>query len=181
MEDDDQTDPAQAGGESDPPCAPPDETRMEIWTDGPMKYWPSAVQRQLGTFLRQNYGGAWINYSDAPADRKAFWFAHFKRTYFYPPHRAARIEGQFSAVAAKLIRDAIDDQKRRDRSGGPIQGWITPEQWTTMKARFSERSYQERSEKAKVARSSAGKWCSGSIPMTEHFRRLIKRVRTRTW
>ncbi|KAJ6823716.1 hypothetical protein M6B38_127655 [Iris pallida] len=161
--------------QSDPPCAPQDETRMEIWADGPTKYRPSSVQRALGSFLRSNYGGPWINYSDASEERKAFWFAHFKRTYFYPPHRAEQIERQFLTVATKLIRDAIDDQKARQRSGKPIAGWITPDQWTTMRARFEELGYRERSEKAKAARTMAGKWCGGSIPMTEHFRRLVNR------
>ncbi|KAJ6839892.1 putative DNA-directed RNA polymerase II subunit RPB1 [Iris pallida] len=91
------------------------------------------------------------------------------RICFSIQHRAELIEGMFPAVAAKLIRDSINDQKDRDRAGKPIQGWITPDQWNTMKARFEDPKYKEKSEKAKAARQHASKWCGGSIPMTEHF------------
>ncbi|KAJ6844807.1 plant UBX domain-containing protein 8 [Iris pallida] len=81
----------------------------------------------------------------------------------------------FSAVTAKLIRDAMNDQKDRERCRKPIQGWIIPDQWTAMKARFDASRYKERSEKAKAARHKASKWYGGSIPMTEHFRRLVSK------
>ncbi|KAJ6845116.1 hypothetical protein M6B38_288865 [Iris pallida] len=56
--------------QADYACAPPEETMTEIWADG-TKYLPPSVQRRLGHFLRTNYGGPWINYSDAPDERKA--------------------------------------------------------------------------------------------------------------
>lgn len=65
----------------------------------------------------------------------------------------------FSVVTAKLIRDAIKDQKARDCAGKPIQGWITPDQWIAMKARFDEPRYKKRSKKAKAAKQKASKWC----------------------
>ncbi|KAJ6804327.1 putative aspartyl aminopeptidase [Iris pallida] len=157
-----------------PPERPANETRIELWPDG-KAFFPLRAGIELGELIRGNFHGPYLNFRSIPEPKKYIWLDMLRKSYWWPDHREIEIKKCYKSVAGKRLGDMVSDQKSfAAHDENKRKDWLKEEYWKKMKEDMAKPEYKIRSDRAKAARAKAGLHTGGSIPTSEHFRRMCE-------
>ncbi|XP_057440246.1 uncharacterized protein LOC130732151 [Lotus japonicus] len=150
--------------------------RMLIRPAPSNEFEPSGIVREIMTIIKSKFVGNWTSYATTnkfDPDLTNMWFNEFKRKFRWLPEHDIQIRKSFDHKASTGLGDSLYRVRIKRDSGT----WIPEQNRKVMEQKWKEDAEWKR--KAAInsnnRKSSSGPLhTGGSIPSSEHFRRLEK-------
>ncbi|XP_057452431.1 uncharacterized protein LOC130744256 [Lotus japonicus] len=148
--------------------------RMLIRPAPSNEFEPSSMVRDIMTIIKSKFVGSWLSYAKAnkhDKDLTDMWFNEFKRQYRWLPEHDIQIRKSFDHKASTGLADTLYRVRTKKDSGT----WIPEQNRKEMEQKWKEDDWKRNAaNNANNRNSSSGPLhTGGSIPSSEHFRRLI--------
>nr|GMD75672.1 putative transposase En/Spm [Ipomoea batatas] len=168
---------------STPPSTIPNDRRTLIHPIGEKAFEPHSAHRRIIECIQKAYPQAIKSFKAAPQYLKDVWFNEFKKDYRWDPLEENIVRRIFEKKGAKLLTDHLREVRVRlaDKSKAKPH-WIADDVLDDLVRIWKSEDFKKVSEKNKSNRNSnsgglgASLHSCGSIPMTEHHRRLKEKL-----
>lgn len=166
--------------------SPTNEDVGMIWTQDPNKLViepdysgnfkpkPTEVVHKIVKIMTSKFDEPWKTWKQVPQGVRDLWFKEFQKAYQWHPQHSVQIRKNFETRGGNRLKDMFN-LARQNNMRPP---WMTENIWNTLQNYWKSPEFKEKSEQAKKNRSSdvdglgTSLHTGGSIPMTEHKRRL---------
>ncbi|XP_058744612.1 uncharacterized protein LOC131634279 [Vicia villosa] len=166
--------------DSPPQIGSKDPTDGRIWIrPGPQKTFDPAIQptREIAKIIKRKFVVSWANYGEMKGDDEykvvnKLWFGEFERKYKWLPEHKEEIKKIFDHKAS----DVYSNTMYRVRKNIDPGDWIPIETRKILEEKWNDDKWKRKSQiNTHNRRSSDGPLhTGGSIPTTEHYKRLKK-------
>ncbi|XP_019154508.1 PREDICTED: uncharacterized protein LOC109151056 isoform X2 [Ipomoea nil] len=143
---------------------------------------PCSVHTDIMPCVKRIFPEAVKTFKTAPQHLKDAWFNEFKKRHEWDPNDEDTVRMIFEKRAAKLLADALSDVRTRLALGSGVPGWISDHVLAQYQVIWNSNEFKKTSEKNKRNRNSdcgglgPSLHTAGSIPITEHRRRLKEKL-----
>ncbi|XP_019178121.1 PREDICTED: uncharacterized protein LOC109173336 isoform X2 [Ipomoea nil] len=171
-----------AGGPSRSSSELSSRNKTFIHPIGNTTFEPSSVHTNIMPCINRIFPEAVNTFKTAPQHLKDVWFNEFKKRHEWDPNDEDTVRMIFEKKAAKLLADALSDVRTRLASGNGVPGWISDPVLAQYHVIWNSNEFKKISEKNKRNRNSdcggigPSLHTAGSIPITEHRRRLKEKL-----
>ncbi|XP_052177589.1 uncharacterized protein LOC127791652 [Diospyros lotus] len=163
--------PVEVGGSSTPPA--PRQNCIMIRPLGSSfdNIW---CKRDITRIIQSKFEKPYTSWKKTDPAVRDMWFGEFKKRWSWESELENQIRINFEKTASDRLTDLLF-RVRRDLTKKP--SWMCPVVFEALKEYWNTPEFKSKSEKAKKNRSSdigGSKHTCGSIPMSEHKKRLSK-------
>nr|GMC89600.1 putative transposase En/Spm [Ipomoea batatas] len=168
---------------STPPSTIPNDRRTLIHPISEKAFEPHSAHRRIIECIQKAYPQAIKSFKAAPQYLKDVWFNEFKKDYRWDPLEENTIHRIFEKRGAKLLTDHLREVRVRLADKNKTKPhWIADDVLDDLVRIWESEDFKKLSKKNKSNRNSnsgglgASLHSCGSIPMTEHRRRLKEKL-----
>ncbi|KAL0922384.1 hypothetical protein M5K25_006365 [Dendrobium thyrsiflorum] len=155
--------------------------RILIAPEGDMFYPSKQPTHKIRDLIRSIYDAPYVSWKKIPKEVRDMWFREFERDFCWLPQHNDKIRKNFEKRGSTRMRDMFTDL----RKSGERPLWIGESVWAELNAAWGSVEYSRRRDQNRQNRasdvggmgSSLHTW--GSVPHTEHRRRLEEYTRLR--
>ncbi|KAI0515913.1 hypothetical protein KFK09_008583 [Dendrobium nobile] len=131
--------------------------------------------------IKNKYDAPYLSWKKIPKPVRDMWFGEFQKEFRWLPEYSTRIRSNFERRGATRLRDMFTDI----RKSGQCPNWIGEGVWPDLSSVWATPEFIKMREQNKQNRASdcgglgSSLHTGGSVPHTEHRRRLDDFVRAR--
>nr|GMD82187.1 putative transposase En/Spm [Ipomoea batatas] len=178
--DSDRTISASPNNVPSPPTSP--SSRPTVLPIGNKSFEPWGANRDVIECVTRIFPDAVKSYNDAPRHMKDVWFNEFRKLYKWNPEDEANIQNLFHKKAARRLSDTLSQVRKKLAKGDAQPNWMTDQVLAQYRSIWNTEKFKKTVEKNKRNRNSdcgglgPSLHTGGSIPITEHRRRLKEKL-----
>ncbi|XP_019190589.1 PREDICTED: uncharacterized protein LOC109185045 [Ipomoea nil] len=178
---------ALGGGEGMPTDSPPrtipsDRFTTFIRTVGGAAFEPHTAHREIILCIQRMFTQPIKSFKYAPQHLKDVWFNEFRKKHRWDPLEEDTVRRIFQKKGAKLLSDHLREAREGLAKNRTKPNWISDDVMAGLIRIWESEEFKKLSEKNKKNKNSdcgglgASLHSCGSIPMTEHRRRLKEKL-----
>ncbi|KAL0925778.1 hypothetical protein M5K25_004148 [Dendrobium thyrsiflorum] len=168
--------PQPSTGEPSTPAAAQQATegRMLIEPDGDTFHPSKQPTHKIRDIIRSRYDAPYLSWKKVPKDVRDMWFREFEKNFCWLPQHNDKIRKNFERRGSIRMRDMFTDIRKI----GERPLWIGEGVWAELTTVWVSPDYNKRRDQNRQNRASdvgglgSSLHIGGSVPHTEHIRRL---------
>ncbi|KAH0433812.1 hypothetical protein IEQ34_026943 [Dendrobium chrysotoxum] len=136
---------------------------------------------KIRDIIRSRYDAPYISWKKVPKEVRDMWFREFEKDFCWLPQHNDKIRKNFEKRGSTRMRDMFTDI----RKSGQRPLWIGEGVWSELSSAWGSPDYTRRRDQNRHNRASdvggldSSLYTGGSVPHTEHRRRLEEYTRLR--
>ncbi|KAL0903916.1 hypothetical protein M5K25_025979 [Dendrobium thyrsiflorum] len=157
------------------------EGRMLIEPDGDTFHPSKQPTHKIRDIIRSRFNAPYISWKKVPKEVRDMWFKEFEKNFCWLPQHNDKIRKNFEKCGSTRMRDMFTDI----RKSGERPLWIGESVWAELTGAWDSPDYTRRRDQNRQNRASdvrgmgSSLHTGGSVPHTEHRRRLDEYTRIR--